>query len=136
MVYPRVLRGIPPNQWLLCALSTDSRRLDQDSFEADFSGHLRPGARVLSTDIYAWSSHLRTPNEVVPLWSPEVRFIFDPSLPLSSVYSRLAGLNIEAVWYESDDMRRFPLSRLYTEGRSNWKILFRGKRFLLYSLPK
>jgi hypothetical protein len=135
LIYPHRLGQTPPRDWMASAFATDFRHWDQDVGAADFASHLRPGCRVLSSDLYAWSAHLRSSNEVVPLWSPEVRFIFDSSLPLAEIYERLARLRICAIWWEPDDVHRFPVNRLYVDGPKDWTLLAQSGSGYLYRLP-
>jgi hypothetical protein len=136
LIYPRALSVTPPSDWLASAFATDFPHWDKNVVQADFAGHLPAGCRVLSTDLFAWSYHLRTPNEVVPLWSPEVGFIFDSSLPLSEVYDRLATLHIGAIWWSPDDLHRFSFNRLYAQGPPDWTRLAQAGSSFLDKFPQ
>lgn len=136
MVYPHALSHTVPAQWPELAFSSEAHNWQAFAIDADFAGHLPPGCRVLSTDIFAWSAYQRSPNPVVPIWSPEVRFIFDSSLPLPQVYERLQKLHICAIWYETADNDRFPPNKLYEAGPTNWKKLNATGGFALYRLPE
>jgi hypothetical protein len=69
------------------------------AISADFVAFVRkevpPGSRMLSDDAYAHAVLFGSGVEVVPLWSPEVAFLFDPALAPAHARDRLRVAGIE-----------------------------------------
>jgi hypothetical protein len=57
-------------------------------------GVVPPGARFVSQSVYAQVAFHDTAWEVVPIWSPEVRFLFEEELPWPVALARLRALGI------------------------------------------
>lgn len=100
---------------------------------------LPPGTRILTDNAYAHAALKETGVDVVPVWSPEVRFVFDPDRDARAVRALLLDRGITAVLYYPSSLntvflKRFPF---YSGDRDAWIPLAeaRSRAFTLYRLP-
>jgi hypothetical protein len=63
--------NLPPHAWLRCATTPATQHQD-----FSFLG-LAPGTRLLTDNAYCHADLIRRGIDVVPVWSPEVAFLFD-----------------------------------------------------------
>jgi hypothetical protein len=74
-VYPRDLLALPPAEWLQNAFPRVGRNVEFEVAD-QLLKLLPPGRRVLSDSAYLHAALIDKGVEVVPVWSPEVRFLF------------------------------------------------------------
>jgi hypothetical protein len=96
-------------------------------------------ARILSENAYAHA--LLTPNsaDVVPIWSPEVAFIFDGSTPPSTVRDKLRerGIRYVLLYPSSPNTRICVKHPFYTSELPLWRPIARVPGdFVLYQMPE
>ena len=99
-----------------------------------------PGSRLLAENTYVNAALADTPYEVVPVWSPEVVFLFDKQMSVGEMCRRLHDLNIRAVVYHPDTLNAKYLRRespLFAEAPQGWKVLIarEGTKEVIYELP-
>jgi hypothetical protein len=99
---------------------------------------LPPGSRVLSDSAHLHSAMLAKGIEVVPVWSPEVRFIF--SLPPEEAERQLRALHITLLAYYPQSLNTSYLlthSPFYAALPQRWRIKAQVKGTFFYILePK
>jgi hypothetical protein len=96
-----------------------------------------PGTRVLSDNAHLHASLIDRGVEVVPVWSPEVRFIF--SLPAEEAERRLRDLNIVNVAYFPKSLNTRYLvssSPFYAALPQRWRILTQIPDTMYLLIPK
>jgi hypothetical protein len=103
-------------------------------------GKLPPGARLLAENTYAYAALAGTDHQVVPVWSPEVLFLFDKGLDAGEMRRRLRGMNIPAVVYNPDSRTTHYLLRespLFADAPKGWKVVaeLEGTKTVIYELP-
>lgn len=77
---------------------------------------LSPGSRILSDNMYLHAALTEAGLQVVPIWSPEVAFIFDPSLSTHEIVRRLVQLKISIVMMQhASDHFAYNVHALRTE---------------------
>jgi hypothetical protein len=94
MLFPDSLLSLPPGQWLAKAFPDVAAR-GEFQLRDQLVQILPHGYRVLSDSAYLHAALIDTGIEVVPVWSPEVHFIF--SSPPEESEQRLAALHIGSV---------------------------------------
>jgi len=85
-----------------------------------------PGTRILAENPYAYAALFGSGYDVVPVWSPEVAFLFDPGVSAPQAHQRLWALGIRAVIYNplslnTDYERR--AAPFFKDGPAGWKPL-------------
>ena len=98
---------------------------------------LPPGSRVLSDSAYLHAALADVGIEVVPVWSPEVRFLFTASP--EEAESRLRALNIGSVVCYPKTMNMEFLtstSRFYAALPERWRALAQVGDVLFILAPK
>jgi hypothetical protein len=96
-----------------------------------------PGTRVLSDNAHLHASLIDKGVEVVPVWSPEVRFIF--SLPAAEAEQRLRDLKIVNVAYFPQSLNTRYLvsaSPFYAALPQRWRILNQIPNTMYMLIPK
>ena len=96
-----------------------------------------PGTRVLSDNAHLHASLIDRGVEIVPVWSPEVRFIF--SLPPEEAERRLRDLNIINVAYYTKSLNTRYLvsaSPFYAALPQRWRILTQVPDTMYLLIPK
>jgi len=129
-VYPYSPFDLRPGQWLQVAFRpvpkpTEFQISDQ------LAGILPAGSRVLSENAYLHAALSAKGIEVVPVWSPEVRFIFSSSPEESE--GRLRSLRIETVAYYPQSLNTRYLaasSPFYASLPQRWHLLARAPGLL------
>jgi hypothetical protein len=135
-IYPKDPFSLPPGQWLANAFP----RIDQPAeFQIrDKLVQLLPaGYRVLSDSAYLHAALAGTGIEVVPVWSPEVRFIFSTSP--DEAERRLRALRIQSVVCYPLTMNMTYLtavSPFYAALPERWRPLAQVGDFLFVLGPK
>jgi hypothetical protein len=78
--------------------------------------------RILSDDAYDYVGLLNYGVELVPVWSPEVGFVFDPAMSPQQIRNRLIQIGISAVQYDPRGLSSLYLSRaaFFSEDMKNW----------------
>jgi len=84
-----------------------------------------PGSRLLAESAYAHSMFVNAgaPYDLVPIWSPEVKFLFDRGMPPEKQHGKLNELGIVgAVFYAESLNTRFIFENttLYSNDASKW----------------
>jgi hypothetical protein len=86
---------------------------------------LPQGSRVLSDDAYMYAGLYQSGIEIVPVWSPEVSFIDDPSLSPRDVRLKMLQQGIHFVVFELTENGEFLSQQIpfYAQDRSSWRLL-------------
>jgi hypothetical protein len=80
------------------------------------------GVRILSDNAYTFVTLRGQGFEVVPVWSPEVRFLFEPGLSAAEARTRLHGLGIHMIEYDEQSANaRFLQSIPVYDDRERWQ---------------
>ena len=135
VVYPKNLLSLRPGQWLESAFP---RIAEPAEFQVrdQLVRILPPGYRVLSDSAYLHAA-LIDKIEVVPVWSPEVRFIFSSSPEESE--RRLRALRIGSVVVYPQTMNLSYLasvSPFYAALPERWRALAQVGDFIYILAPK
>ena len=93
-VYPSDLLSLAPSQWLPSAFPGKSSNVEFEVRDR-LTSLLPPGYRVLSDSAYLHAALIGKGIDVVPVWSPEVRFLFSSTAEESD--RRLRELRIGSV---------------------------------------
>jgi hypothetical protein len=93
-IYPADPRTLPPGQWLQSAFPHIGANVEFQ-IRDQLIHALPPGERVLSDSAYLHAALSQAGVEVVPVWSPEVAFIFSSSP--DEAERRLRALHIASV---------------------------------------
>lgn len=99
---------------------------------------LRPlKSRILSDNAYTYAGLVQHGIEVVPVWSPEVRFLFEGQESSEQMRKRLITLGIRLVEYTSPSLNNLYLdqSPFYSDDQRNWVWLLKWGGNVLYFLP-
>ncbi len=95
LAFPKRLESVPLRDWPDHLVATRPLLVPPAmGLPAALRGVVPPGARFVSQSVYAQVAFFGTPWEVVPVWSPEVRFLFDEELPWPVALARLRALGI------------------------------------------
>ena len=135
-IYPNDPFSLRPGQWLQSAFP---RTLAPAEFQIrdQLVRILPPGYRVLSDSAYLHAALADTGIEVVPVWSPEVRFIFSSSPEESE--RQLRSLRIASVVCYPKTMNMGYLtsaSPFYASLPERWRPLAQVGDFLFILVPK
>ncbi len=97
------------------------------------------GTRILSDDAYAHAALQGSPYELVPTWSPEVAFLFDPAMEPAKARRALLERGITAVFFGPKNAMTYFYSkyRYFVEDSRTWTLLARSPEtsYLLFALP-
>ena len=102
---------------------------------------LPPGTRILTENAYAHRALAvaGADYDVVPIWSPEVAFLFDPGLDPTEQRRQLLARHITALFYYPNGpntMFCLANSTFYRLDRPNWRVLGNFKNvFVICRLP-
>jgi hypothetical protein len=132
-----------PSDWPRLALQCQLPSRVEEQFADKLPGILPGGARILCENTYAHAALAGSGYDIVPVWSPEVHFLFDPDRGADAAEEELWRLGFRAVLYDRRSgvtpyLSRFPL---FAEGPAAWRVLAEvedpGDRrvFVLYELP-
>src|SRR5437867_2198100 len=101
---------------------------------------LPAGSRILGDDAYAHAALQRSPYELVPTWSPEVAFLFDPATEPLEARRALLQRGITALFLgPKNPMTYFYWKyRYFTEDSQRWTLLARSPdtEYVLFALPE
>ncbi|MCX7917101.1 MAG: hypothetical protein N2589_03120 [bacterium] len=91
-------------------------------------------SRILTDNAYIHSAFVDSQFEIIPVWSPEVYFIFNSSLSENEINEKLKKLKINAVLYTNKNLNniflnKFPFFDTYVK---NWQIIIQNEFFTLY----
>jgi len=134
-LYPRSPRDVPFNQWARFAY-----RPVPDSLEYLMSDQLAallaPGSRVLSDSANLHAALVDKGIDVVPVWSPEVRFIFTAPPGESEQRLRAAGIATVAYYPQSLNTRFLAAaSPFYASLPQRWRIRARAAGVMYLLVP-
>ncbi|MCJ8332115.1 MAG: hypothetical protein HRT89_14190 [Lentisphaeria bacterium] len=93
---------------------------------------------ILSDDAYAYAASNKYKNiTVVPVWRPDLQFIFDQDLSLIEIYSKLKKKGIHYIQFYpwSTNAAFLVKSKLYKDMKQ-WRLLAKGTVFQLYDISK
>jgi hypothetical protein len=135
VLYPNNPLGLSLSQWPRSAFrrvppGTEFQISDQ------LTRYLPAGSRVLSDSAYLHAALTGKGIEVVPVWSPEVRFIY--SVPPEEAERRLRSLGIGSVVYYPSSLNTEYLvsaSPLYTSLPQRWRVLAQIPNVLYILIP-
>jgi hypothetical protein len=102
---------------------------------------LAPGTRILTENAYTHRAIAAAGAnyDLVPVWSPEVAFLFDPGLDPIALRRQLLDRNITSVFvYPNSPNTAFCVanSPFYRQDRPNWREIGNFKNvFVIYGLP-
>jgi hypothetical protein len=135
-IYPKDPFSLPPGQWLANAFP----HIDQPAeFQIrDQLVRLLPaGYRVLSDSAYLHAALAGTGIEVVPVWSPEVRFIFSTTPDEAERQLRALGIRSVVVYPLTMNMTYLTaVSPFYAALPERWRPLAQVGDFLFVLGPK
>lgn len=95
LAFPKRLESVPLGAWPEHLVAATPLLVPPAAgLPAALQGVVPPGARFVSQSVYAQVAFHGTPWEVVPIWSPEVRFLFEEELPWPVALARLRSLGI------------------------------------------
>jgi hypothetical protein len=125
VLYPMFPQSVPPGRWASRALERHEPVPDQVRFRDEVPGRLPAGSRILSDDPYSFVALVGTGYDVVPVWSPEVDFLFDRGLSASEVQARLGKLGFRAFLQSNNRANTGFLDgyAFFAEGRPGWPRL-------------
>jgi len=135
-IYPAYLPNTDPGRWLQLAFPP-SAPPGEFQMVSRLKQVLPPGKRVLSDNAYLHAALSGTGIEVVPVWSPEVEFLFHTTP--QEAEKRLADLNIgSVVAYPKTLNMRFlaSASGFYAALPQRWKPLARIGDSIFVMAPK
>ncbi len=135
--------------WAMAKNRWPSGGAEQVLLSPDLPKALPPGTRILTENAYAHAvvANAGAGYDLVPVWSPEVAFLFDKSLGATEQRRRLRVLNITALLlYQNSPNTRFLMesSPFYTDGVREpepgklavaWPILWQGPVFAICLIP-
>jgi hypothetical protein len=143
-IHPATLHT-PPEQWLAAALAREPGAplhggREEEALPRLLAGKLTPGTRLLAENCFAYAALAGTDYQVVPVWSPEVAFLFDKALDAETIRRLLCERNIRAIVYNPDSLSTHYLQRespIYADAPQGWRPLLavEGTKTVIYELP-
>lgn len=136
LVLPARPWTLPISQWMQVALRPNPVH---EVWARDVAPHLQPlGCRILSDDAYAHAALFNYGIEVVPVWSPEVRFLFDGKLTSEEARIRLLALNIRAVLLTRESMNSRYLAQFpfFSQDKKYWTLYLSARGTEVYLLTR
>jgi hypothetical protein len=142
-IHPRTL-STPPAEWPQAALHREPGAPlpvgHEELLPQLLPGKLPPGTRLLAENVFAHAALADTGYDVVPVWSPEMAFLFDKGLDARAAHRRLWDLGIRAIVYNpvslnSEYERRE--SPFFKDAPQEWTPLLEldGSKTVIYGLP-
>jgi hypothetical protein len=143
-IYP-VSLTTPPGRWLAAALDYEPGAplyggRHEEALPQLLPEELPTGTRLLAENVFAHAALADTGYDVVPVWSPEVAFLFDKRVDARAAHRRLWELGIRAVVYNpvslnSDYQRRE--SPFFRDVPDGWPPLLelKGTKTVICGLP-
>ena len=137
--YPVDPKTVPPSQWSRQAFQPIRAGMEFD-LRDELARVVRPGTRVLTDNAYLHAALLEKHIEVVPVWSPELRFLFSPRVSVQEIDHRLQLLGIRTVAYYPRSMNTGYLrtnSLFYAMLPQRWRVLGQEASgfFIIYGPP-
>jgi len=133
-------QNIAPYAWKILTTPIHTS-VSEEGIEQYLPTILPPGTRILAENSYAHGlvAGAGIPYELVPIWSPEVMFIFDRRLSPIEQRRRLLERKITAVLFypgSADTVFCRRSSAFYAYDCVNWKLLGKFKDLCyVYALP-
>lgn len=134
-VAPAKPENIPASQWALVAFHPNPANDVKTQRLAPYLKKLN--CRILSDDAYLHAGLFPSGIELVPVWSPEVSFLFEPGLKAEDARKRLIGLNIKALLYSSQGLNSRYLNQFafFSQDKPNWQPYVTLGTSEVYLLP-
>lgn len=126
----------PVSQWVKAAIQPNPVH---EVWANAVAPRLKPlSCRILSDDAYAHAALYPYGIEVVPVWSPEVAFMFDAKLAPAEVRRRLVSMNIRAVLLSRESMNNRYLAEFpfFSQDKSNWSPYLSARGTDVYLLER
>jgi hypothetical protein len=133
-----------PRLWFSAALHREPeapRPIGNEQLLAERLRHrLPPGSRLLAENVFAHAALAESDYDVVPVWSPEMSFLFDRGLDAAAAQRRLWDLGIRAIVYNPSSDNSHFLRRqapFFQDAPEGWKPLaeLEGTQTVVYELP-
>jgi hypothetical protein len=135
-VYPKDLLALRPGQWLESAFPHIAAPAEFQ-IRDQLVRILPPGYRVLSDSAYLHAALVEAGIEVVPVWSPEVGFIFSSSPEESERQLRALRIGSVVVYPQTMNMGYLTsASPFYAALPERWRALAQVGDFLFVLVPK
>jgi Dolichyl-phosphate-mannose-protein mannosyltransferase len=135
-VYPKDLLALRPGQWLESAFPRIAAPAEFQ-IRDQLVRILPPGYRVLSDSAYLHAALVDAGIEVVPVWSPEVGFIFSSSPEESERQLRALRIGSVVVYPQTMNMGYLTsASPFYAALPERWRALAQVGDFLFVLVPK
>ncbi len=97
VLLPHPVTTVAVADWLHRATHRVDFAYRREGLAVVVAAHLPPGVRVLTGNPYEHAALIGSANPAIVIWSPEVGFLFDPSLPAHDMAARLRELGVGAV---------------------------------------
>jgi hypothetical protein len=143
-IHPATL-NTPPEQWLAAALAREPGAplyggREEEALPRLLAGKLTPGTRLLAENCFAYAALAGTDYQVIPVWSPDVAFLFDKTLDAETIRRLLCARNIRGIVYNPDSLSTHYLQRespTYADAPQGWRPLLavEGTKTVIYELP-
>ena len=136
LAFPFQPQEIPLRYWPKMLIHRQAVTLPESKIRNLLPELRKYGSRTLADSHYFYTELLGTEVEVVPIWSPEVSFLFLDYVPAEEMQRRLIELGIHsAVLLDIPLMNKFyEQSSLYRFLRKSCMPSLRGPNFSVYSL--
>lgn len=136
-IFPFSFFNPPPGSWVQVGLEAHPRYDPVEAIVPQVQSMLRPGSRILGDNLVAFARLQNLGYELVPPWSPEVAFLFDPNVSAAQAIERLRARNIRAVLAAPEGSGTFFFvehSRFY-QGAAQWQKIGAAPGVILFRLP-
>lgn len=138
-LFPLTPDMVPVRQWPQVALQPRSPEPAEVLLRQVPATVLPPGSRVLTDNAYAHAALANAGVEAVPVWSPEVSFLFDGGADATAARKGLLDRGIRFVLYYPRSLNAAYLARFpfYRRDAASWIPLVwpRDRTWILYRLP-
>jgi hypothetical protein len=143
-IYPATWEKTPSPLWPQAALHREPRAPlpvgHEELLPELLPPKLPPDARLLAENPFAFAALDGTGYDVVPVWSPEMAFLFDKGLDARAAHRRLWDLGIRAVVYNPISLNTYYLQRespFFKETPAGWEpvVALEGTKTVIYRLP-
>jgi hypothetical protein len=135
MYFPTSPLSLGPGQWVQSAFPTI---LEPPEFQMrDQLAKLLPAGRVLTDSAYLHAALIDSGIEVVPVWSPEVRFLF--SSPPEEAEKKLKALHIASIVCYPQTLNMAYLvsaSPVYASLQQRWRVVAQSGGTMFILAPK
>lgn len=148
-IYPMTLTA-DPRAWPQAALHRESgaplpvgrEELLPQLLPEKLPDKLPTGAptRILAENVFAHAALAGSGYDVVPVWSPEMAFLFDKGTDARAAHRRLWDLGVRAVVYNPISLNTHYLRRespFFKDGPGGWEplVALEGTQTVVYGLP-